>query len=221
MEDSPRPLDMRNIFIDGRRILTRNLTPGKRVYGEDLTQHEGVEYRHWNPRRSKLAALLLKGAKTLPFVKGSKVLYLGAATGTTASHVSDIVVDGTVYCVEISATAFRKLVAVCEDRKNLVPILGDARKPDTYSGMVDKVDIVYQDVAQRDQVQIFLKNMRFLKDGGTGYLMVKARSIDVTGDPRSIANRARIEIENHGLEVKETIGLEPFEKDHACIIIVK
>jgi fibrillarin-like pre-rRNA processing protein len=220
MEDT-RSLDMPNAFIDGRRIFTRNLTPGKRVYGEELIVHDDIEYRHWNPRRSKLAALVLKGAKTLPFKKSSKVLYLGAAAGTTPSHVSDIVVEGIMYCVEISTTAFRKLVRVCEDRNNMVPILGDARKPDTYSNTVGRVDIVYQDVAQRDQVQIFLKNMRFLKDGGTSYLMVKARSIDVAGDPRSIANKGRMEIEEHGLEVLEVVGLEPFEKDHACIVALK
>jgi fibrillarin-like pre-rRNA processing protein len=103
----------------------------------------------------------------------------------------------------------------------MVPILSDARKPDTYSNAVGQVDIVYQDVAQRDQVQIFLKNMRFLKEGGTGYLMVKARSIDVTGDPKGIANKARMEIEEDGLEVLEVVGLEPFEKDHACIVVEK
>ena len=116
---------------DGR-LYTANAVPGTAVYGEALVRSEGVEYRAWDPYRSKLAALLLSGCRTLPLTERSKVLYLGAASGTTASHVSDIVSEGVVYCVEVSQRSFRDLVGVCESRRNMIPVLADAGSPAAY-----------------------------------------------------------------------------------------
>ena len=52
------------------------------------------------PFRSKLAAAILGGVENIWMKPGSKVLYLGAASGTTVSHVSDIGFGGLtkLYC---------------------------------------------------------------------------------------------------------------------------
>ncbi|HUK84302.1 MAG TPA: fibrillarin-like rRNA/tRNA 2'-O-methyltransferase, partial [Candidatus Acidoferrum sp.] len=69
-----------------QRLATVNLTPGLNVYGERLVKVKGVEYRIWDAFRSKLAAAILKGVDNVPIEPGFKVLYLGAASGTTPSH---------------------------------------------------------------------------------------------------------------------------------------
>ena len=146
------------------------------------------EQRPWDPRHSKLSAYVLKGVRGLPFKEDSNVLYLGAANGTTAGHVADICRDGMVYCVEVSQRSFRDLITACEAVNNMVPILGNAHTPNSYVPLVGAIDIVYQDISQRDQAAIFLKNLKaFLhREDGTrgtkanGILMVKARCIDVS-----------------------------------------
>lgn len=205
------------VFTDGRTIYTINLVPGQSVYGEKLVPHLDVQYRAWNPKRSKLAAFILKGCSTFPFNEKSTVLYLGAATGTTASHLSDIAVDGTIYCVEISPPPFRKLVSLCETRHNMMPVLADANSPETYEHLMDKVDVIYEDIAQRNQVGILLKNIRLLKDGGTAFLMVKARSIDVSKEPKEVYASVMEKLREAGLEIAEYSELTPFEKDHLAV----
>ncbi|MFQ5838807.1 MAG: fibrillarin-like rRNA/tRNA 2'-O-methyltransferase, partial [Thermoplasmata archaeon] len=111
-----RPTDYRGVYTDGRTLYTENLVPGTSVYGERLVRKGSLEFRAWNPRRSKLAALLLKGFPQYPFEEDSTVLYLGAATGTTASHISDLVPRGVVYCVEVSPKTFQKLLILSEQR---------------------------------------------------------------------------------------------------------
>jgi len=216
-----RPSEFPHIYTDERDIFTKNLVPGSSVYGEKLVKEGGIEYRLWDPRRSKLSALLHKGCKFLPLERKSKILYLGAASGTTASHLSDIAVEGTIFCVEISPRAFQKLVTICEERTNMMPILADANKPESYESYLGKVDILYQDIAQRHQASIFLKNMRFLKEEGIGYLMVKSRSIDVGARPEAIYRKVEKEMISEGVNVLDTIPLEPYEKDHAAIIVEK
>ena len=137
------------------------MKPPKQGTSADLlfTVRNG-EHRSWDPRHSKLSAYILKGVKGLPFKEGSNVLYLGAANGTTAGHVADICKDGMVYCVEVSQRSFRDLITACEAVKNMVPILGNARTPNSYAPLLGAIDIVYQDISQRDQTPIFLKNIR-------------------------------------------------------------
>ncbi len=209
-----------NVFHDGDSYFTKNLSPGYQVYGETVITQDGVEYRIWNPRRSKFSAMLNKGCKFFPLKEGSSVLYLGAANGTTASHISDIVVKGVVYCIEFSPRAFRDLAEVCNKRKNMIPILANANHPELYSTMVDKVGFVYQDISQRNQTEIFLKNIQaFLKAKGHGILMVKARSIDVTAVPKTIFKDVERELKRAGLHVLESVDIGPYEKDHAAIIV--
>jgi fibrillarin-like pre-rRNA processing protein len=208
----------KGVYWDGERLLTRNYAPGSRVYGERLFAFEGTEYREWSPSRSKLGAYLRLGGMRSPFKEDSKVLYLGAASGTTASHVADIVRKGTVYCVEISPRSFRDLVKVCEVRRNMVPILGDATKPQEFSFLVDRADIVYQDIAQKNQAAIFAKAMKAF--GATfGMLSLKARSEDVTREPREIFEETGVQLTKDGFEVQDVMDLEPFEKDHAMFVV--
>jgi fibrillarin-like pre-rRNA processing protein len=202
-------------------LFTRNLVPGEDVYGERLRNQDGVEYRFWNPRKSKLAALILKGCEFFPFNPNSTVLYLGAAGGTTASHLSDICSHGMIYCVEISPRPFRKLVTVSERRGNMMPILADANRPQDYQTIVGRVDVVYQDVAQKDQVGILLKNLNLLREGDLAFLMVKSRSIDVTRKPADMYDLVESELLREGVEVLRRIDLAPLEKDHAAFVACK
>ena len=208
----------KGVYWDGERLLTRNSAPGSRVYGERLFAFEGVEYREWSPSRSKLGAYLRLGGIMSPIKEDSRVLYLGAASGTTASHVADIAIKGTVYCVEISPRSFRDLVKVCEGRRNMVPILGDATKPQDFSFLVDRVDVVYQDIAQKNQAAIFAKAMRAF-GAGSGMLSLKARSEDVTREPREIFAEARSQLMRDGFKVLDLMDLEPFEKDHGMMVV--
>ena len=210
------------ILEDGtKRIATRNLTPGRSVYGERLIRIDESEYRIWDPYRSKLAAAILKGMKDLPIRGRSRVLYLGAASGTTASHVSDIVGEkGYVYCIEFSPRSIRDLIDnVCRFRVNMAPILADARFPIKYSTLVGEVDVIYCDIAQPEQASILADNARiYLRKGGWIMLAVKARSIDVTREPSEIYQREINTLKERGFKIAETINLEPYEKDHAMVI---
>lgn len=180
--------------------------------------HEGAEYREWVPTRSKLAAYLRSGGTYFPFRRSTNVLYLGAASGTTASHISDIVCEGTVYCVEISTRSFRDLVPVCESRPNMVPFLADATRPQEYSFGVSGVDVVYQDIAQKGQALIFAKNLKAFSVQ-RGLLVIKSRSEDVTKRPEAVYEEARRRLKAEGLSVQEIVRLDPMEKDHAMIAV--
>lgn len=207
------------MYTDGSWLYTRNLVPGKAVYGEGLSTEDGVEYRKWDATRSKLAAYLKRGGRAWPFAATSTVLYLGAGSGTTVSHVSDICAEGSIVAIEISPRVFRDLVSVAEMRPNLVPILGNASRPESYRNHVGVVDILYQDVAQRDQVEIFLRNADLLRNGGTGFLMVKARSVDVAAQPNAVYAESVETLRRTGLEILDERALDPFQKDHSAIVV--
>ncbi len=209
-----------NVFEDRGRLYTANLVPGQRVYGERLQRFKNLELREWDPYRSKLAAAMLKGMKAWPFAHDSKVLYLGAAQGTTPSHVSDICEKGAVVCVEISQKAFEKLYPLCESRENMVPVLADANMPEKYEEFYTDFDVLYQDVAQPNQASILLKNSRLLKRGGYALIAIKARSIDVAEKPEAVIKQ-EIESLKRGFEVLEGLSLNPFDKDHAMIVCRK
>ncbi len=210
-------------FEEGKKKLaTKNLSPGNQVYEEKLVEFRGDEYRIWNPYRSKLGAGILRDIKTVPLTKGDKVLYLGAASGTTASHISDIVGEkGMVYCVEISSRPLRDLLVTSEQRPNMAPILSDAKKVEKYRATVEEVDLVYQDVAHPEQTNIALENTKtFLKEDGEAIIALKARSIDVTKDPREIFRNEMEKLEEE-MEIVESKLLDPYEEDHALILLRK
>lgn len=203
------------------KLYTLNLAPGKKVYDEKLVREKGTEYREWDEWKSKLASCILKGCQNIHIKKGDVVLYLGAASGTTVSHISDIIGEqGFIFALDFAPRVVRGLVFVSEDRKNIAPILADANRPDKYTDKVSEVDVLYQDVAQKTQLMIFLKNCDlFLKKDGFALLAVKARSIDVTRKPKQLFNEVRRKLEEKMIIV-DYKTLEPFQKDH-CMFICK
>jgi fibrillarin-like pre-rRNA processing protein len=207
------------VYLIDDHLATQNLTPTLNVYGEKLVNINGSEFRIWNQRRSKLAAAILNGLKIFPFQKDSKVLYLGASSGTTPSHISDIASQGLVYCVELSPRMMRNLVDLSDLRINMIPILDDATKPLNYIHLVEKVDIIYSDVAQPRQTELFIDNMRlFLKKDGLGILMLKSRSINVTKNSDIVFHEEETKLKANGFHVMEKIDLEPYEKDHLSFV---
>lgn len=208
---------------DGSKgLATINLTPGKKVYGEQLVKADDVEYRVWNPYRSKLAASILKGVSTIPIKPKHKVLYLGAASGTTASHVSDIVGrEGRVYCVEFAPRVMRELINLCEVRGNMIPILADARMPSMYRSILEKVHDAYCDVAQPKQASLLADNAHiFLEKGGGIMLAIKAASIDITMKPSEVYKREIETLKSRGFKIIDITHLEPYDEMHAMITAI-
>src|SRR3989338_2505182 len=204
-----------------RQLYTVNLVQGQKAYDEKLVMQDGTEYREWDAFKSKLAATILKGSPNTGLRKNAVALYLGSASGTTVSHVSDIVgSEGLVFAVDIAPRVMRDLIFLCYKRKNIAPILADANKTDLLKERICTVDAVYQDVAQKNQVEIFLKNVDlFLKNGGYALLTVKARSIDVTKNPKQIFKEVKEKLEKT-LTIIDYRELQPFQKDH-CMFICK
>jgi fibrillarin-like pre-rRNA processing protein len=198
------------IWVDG--VLVSKGAGG--VYGERILQG----CRVWDPYRSKLAAMYYLG--TGPGLEPDQVvLYLGAANGTTVSHVADY--TATVYAVEYAPRPMQDLLEVARRRKNIVPIMADATRPMEYAPLMESVDLVYQDVAQPEQVSIALKNSIFLKPGGKLVLMLKTRSIDVSRSPPDVLAEAKEGLLAGGLQVEETIWLTPYHQDHAALICAR
>lgn len=210
-------------------LATLNLTPGETVYGETkvtiekkntingVVESEKIEYRVWNCFRSKLAASIFNGVDNIYMFPGARVLYLGAASGTTVSHVSDLVgPEGKVFAVEYSERSGRDLVNMSKKRPNIVPIIEDARKPTKYRMLVSMVDCIFSDVAQPDQARIICVNAEhFLKNGGGFVFSIKANCVDSTADPEVVFAQQLEELKQNGFKPKEQVTLEPFERDHA------
>ncbi|NWK08151.1 fibrillarin-like rRNA/tRNA 2'-O-methyltransferase [Marine Group I thaumarchaeote] len=218
--------DKQNIFwfqIDGeKKLATENLVPKNQVYNEKLVKIKGTEYRIWNPFRSKLAATIMNGLRDFPFMQKSSVLYLGVSTGTTISHISDIVgQNGIIFGIEHTSRVARDFLdRVASYRKNIIPIIQDARKPQEYFSVFKKVDVVYVDIAQPDQTDIAINNCKmYLKSNGYLFLVIKSRSIDVTKDPKKVISNEIKKLESL-FEIKQIINLQPYDKDHAIVIAV-
>lgn len=212
---------MTQFLFHSGRLHTPNLKPGVKVYGERLTRLRGQEYRDWSARRSKLAAYLSKGGRGFRINGSEDILYLGAASGTTVSHLSDLLPNGRIFAVEFSARPFRDLIALSAQRPNVIPILSDAAQPERYAPfLLHRVPIIYQDIAQRNQAQLFAENLRrFLSQDGLGFLAVKARSVNVAQAPRVTYEAVRKELFVRGYDTVETTELEPHERDHAMLVV--
>ena len=213
--------EVKQIKVNGiREYATPNLVRGLTVYGEKLVKLDDEEYRIWDPFRSKLAAAMRKGLRDFPLNNGDKVLYLGASTGTTVSHVSDLIGNkGLVFAVEPAVRVARELIEnVASKRKNVIPIIQDARRPESYFSVFGNVDLVYCDIAQSDQTEIAIKNCNnFLKNEGILLIVIKTRSIDVTMSPHSVVVRESEKLRKINFHINQTINLDPFDKDHALI----
>lgn len=201
---------MRNVYLINEKLVTKS------NYGSHYGEKVFDGYREWIPWRSKLAAMILKGHR-IDFSGDEKVLYLGAASGTTLSHLADIVDEGIIYAVEYSAKPFEKLLELVRERNNIIPLLFDASKPWKYSGIVEKVDLIYQDIAQKNQIEILERNAEFfLKEGGEVLIMVKARSIDSTANPDEVFEGVLKRLDSR-FEIKKHGNLEPYHKDHIFV----
>lgn len=216
-----RKTEFFGVYSDGEHFYTLNAVPGVSVYGEVLVKEKEREYRRWNPMRSKLSAMLHKKLKNFVFNDKTEILYLGAASGTTVSHLSDIVTSGKIYAIEISKVPFLGLLKLAEARKNIIPLLADASKTYTYAPIVQKVDVIYQDIAQKNQVEIFVEAEReFLREKGTGYLIIKAPAIDSTKKIGEVVKACEKQIVESGLKISEKLFLEPFDAEH-CVLVVQ
>ncbi|RMZ78413.1 hypothetical protein DV738_g3870, partial [Chaetothyriales sp. CBS 135597] len=217
-------------------LVTKNLTPGESVYGEKRISVDSpapasandsaeapaalkTEYRVWNPFRSKLAAGILGGLDEIYIRPGASVLYLGAASGTSVSHVADIVgPTGRVYAVEFSHRSGRDLITMATHRTNVIPIIEDARHPLRYRMLVGMVDVIFADVAQPDQARIVGLNAHlFLKVDGGVLISIKASCIDSTAKPEVVFANEVKKMREERIKPKEQLTLEPFERDH-CIV---
>lgn len=205
-------------------LCTKNMDIGTSVYGEKrIAVEEGeqkVEYRVWNPFRSKLAAAVVGGIEAVHVKPGSKLLYLGAASGTTVSHCSDLVgPEGLVYAVEFSARPGRDLINVAKKRTNIIPIVEDARYPLKYRMLVGMVDVIFADVAQPDQARIVGHNASyFLKNGGHFIISIKANCVDSTAAPEAVYASEIKKLKEMQFKPAEYVTLEPYERDHAVVI---
>ncbi len=205
----------------GRRLFTKSLIPQYNPFDERTITEHGEEYHEFDPTRSKLAASIMKGTTNAGIRKNDVVLYLGVSHGYTASHISDMIgPEGLIFGIDPAPRVIRDLVFISEHRTNIIPLLVDANHPETYIHRVCQADIVYQDIAQKNQAEIFLKNCQlFLKKGGYGLLAIKARSIDIKKSNKQIFEEIRKKVEAEMTVIDYRI-LEPFEHDH-CMIIVK
>ncbi|MDD1705078.1 MAG: fibrillarin-like rRNA/tRNA 2'-O-methyltransferase [Methanoregula sp.] len=174
--------------------------------------------RVWDPYRSKLAALYYVGTG-IELTPEMRVLYLGAANGTTVSHLADY--TEAVYAVEFAPRPMQDLLEVARRRRTIVPIMADASRPERYAPLVESVDLLYQDVAQPDQAAIAIRNCIFLKAGGNLILMLKTRSVDVRKDPGEVFRDTLDALTAAGLQIKESTWLVPYHNDHAAIVCTK
>src|SRR3989344_361103 len=217
--DSPRRNDRRGDGNQKKMLIESEIT-----HKFDLVEKsKGKTYRVWEPKRSKLGAAITKGLKNNDFNENSNVLYLGASHGYTSSFVSDIFKNGSVFALDFEPRVVRDLVIVAEKRNNLIPILGDARFIETFKHKVlPSFDILFMDIAQKDQAEIFIKNLSFLKKGGYGYLALKARAVDSTANPENVFRMVEKKLlESTKIKILEEISLEPFERDHLMFIVRK
>lgn len=223
------PHRLEGVFVSKGKddsLVTRNMAPGESVYGEKRLvapaaegSDEKIEYRVWNPFRSKLGAGIVGGIGVMPIKPGSKVLYLGGASGTTVSHVSDMIgPEGIVYAVEFSHRPGRDLTNMAKRRPNVVPIVDDARQPQRYRMLVGMVDVIFADVAQPDQARIVLHNAQFfLKNGGWVCISIKANCVDSTAAPEAVFAMEIDKLKKEGVKPKEQLTLEPYHRDHALV----
>ena len=215
------------VYISGSpdklKLYTKNLTPGYKVYDEKLINYKREEFREWNPYRSKLAALILEKPRNNFLATNFNCLYLGASSGTTISHLSDIIKDGIVYGVEFAERSIRQLLQNTSNRNNIIPILADARYPDTYAKSIfSEIDLIYQDVAQPNQAEIAIANSSYyLKKNGLVMLAIKSQSIDSISKSEKIYNQEKNKLVNAGYEVVESIDIHRYAANHIVLMVKK
>lgn len=189
-------------------------------FKEKVITFQNEKFREVDPKRSKFFAAIAKGLSQTGLKKDSKLLYLGASHGYTVSFISDILEEGIIFALDFAPKVLKDLIFISQKRENIIPLFFDAKKIYEYKEDVKGVDCLFQDIAQREQVEIFLKNMELIKEGGFGLLALKSRSIDISKKPSQIFKEARNEIEKKYVIV-DYRDLYPFEKDHAFFVVKK
>ncbi len=215
------------LFLSGPqnnvKIYTRNLKLGNRVYGERLVNFKETEYREWDPYRSKIAALILQNPNNNFLKNDLKCLYLGCASGTSISHLSDISKDGILYGVEFAERSIRQLIQNTSERNNIIPILGDARFPVNYANKIfTNINLIYQDVAQPNQAEIAIANANYYLDkDGILILAIKSQSIDSLVKSEKVYAMEKKFIEKSGYEIIEIINIHKYAANHIILIVQK
>ncbi|MFT4311324.1 MAG: fibrillarin-like rRNA/tRNA 2'-O-methyltransferase [Candidatus Woesearchaeota archaeon] len=207
-----------SVYKQGKKLFVKTKYPA--AFSEKIISFEGQKYKEANPERSKFFAAIAKGLSQTGIKEDSKILYLGASHGYTVSYMCEIVNKGLIFAVDFAPSVMKDLVFFAEKRENIIPIYADANKPEEYKEELTEIDVLFQDIAQREQVKIFLKNMELIKKGGFGLLALKSRSIDITKKPKQIFQEARKELEKKHVIV-DYRELHPFEKDHAFFVVKK
>jgi fibrillarin-like pre-rRNA processing protein len=214
-----------NVYISGPpenlKLYTKNLVLGDKVYGERLINYKGIEYREWDPFRSKLAALILENPITNFLNKEIKCLYLGASTGTTVSHLSDILDNGIIYAVEFAERSMRQLIQNISKRSNIIPILGDARYPTTYSNSIfTDINLIYQDVSQPNQAEIAIDNANYyLNKNGVIILAIKSQSIDSVSKSEKVYDNEKSTLEKFGFKILDNVNIHKYAANHIIFIL--
>ncbi len=209
-------LPQNTIFHDGK-LYTLNSAPGWRLRGQPVMEVEGREYRSWSPFTSKLAAFTMLGGSMLPFHGSRKVLYLGASFGTTVSHVADILPDATIYAVEMAREPYVGLQEVAATHQGIIPIMDDAFHPERYSAVVEGPDIVIEDIAQKNMLDILVRNIESFRSIRAFFLVVKSRSIDSSASPERIFEEEKMRLESRlkcNVSMKD---ISRYERDHAVL----
>ncbi|XP_020289803.1 rRNA/tRNA 2'-O-methyltransferase fibrillarin-like protein 1 [Pseudomyrmex gracilis] len=205
-------------------LITKSVVPRiaayegeKRIYFLDKYKRERIEYRIWDPFKFKLAAAIRKDINNIYIMPKSKVLYLGAESGTAVSHVADIVgLDGIVYAVESVQKHMKQLVEVAQKRSNIVPILEEAWHPYKYRMLIGMVDVIVSDIARPDYTEIVAKNAHnYLKNGGHFVIFIKM-SMDPSDRYNDAWRTARRNLENEKLRIEEYKKLD--EKNNYIIV---
>ncbi len=216
-----------NVFISGSkeklRLYTRNSDRGNRVYGERLIQYRENEYREWDPFRSKLAAIILENPLKNFLSADITCLYLGASSGTTISHLSDILTSGIIFGIEFAERSIRQLIQNTSRRKNIIPIFADARYPDNYAKSIfSTMDIIYQDISQPNQAEIALNNCNYyLSDNGLLILAVKSQSINSIQKSEYVYAQEKTILEEGGYEVIESVNIHKYAANHSVLLVKK
>lgn len=213
-----------NVFKDKKGKYTNYYvlsSDGRPRFAERVVKRGPKNYRQVDPSRSKLFAAIAKGISQIGFKEDHTVLYLGASHGYTVSFLADMLSQGHIFAMDFAPRVMRDLVFLAEHKKNIAPFMADANQPQTYKDIVPQVDVVFMDIAQKNQLEIFTKNCdMFLKPGGFGLLALKSRSVDVTKKPKLIFKDVRAQLEKL-FTVVDYRELDPFEEDHALFVVKK
>lgn len=210
------------LWVEGtateRRYWSETVGAPPSVYGERWVERDGRALRAWGPARSKLSAALGAGWEGPLPREGQRWLYLGAATGTTASHVADLVgPTGAVFAVEKSARPFQKLLALAQRWENLRPLFADARSLPADSYAPSLVDGLYADLPQPDQVEIVLRcAQRFVKEPGCVLMALKTASMGRELSAPAHLEAAEMQLARF-LTLERTVRLAPWHRGHYLV----